>query len=193
MGRKFLAAREDLVEKVKDLAKKKNLTLYALVNDALEQILKAEETGKPLPEIVENYQTLKMVKEAGFILTPANLWYGVVEKAFKEEDKTLEKVWSENGEWFGKYCKTMFPDKNLQELLEKIINTVFWDLSDCTVTAKENGEILVRCVGSRYSTSHTTLLASFILGLMQAYNYKNLEKDVSKGILSLTFKKEKGE
>ncbi len=194
MGRKFLAAREDLVEKIKNLAKRKNLTLYALINDALEQILKAEEAGKTLPEIVEDYQTLKMVKEAGFILTPSNFLYGVIEKAFKDDDKTLTKIWSENGEWFGKYCKTIFPNENPQKLLEKVISTVFWDLSDCTVTTKENGELLVRCVGAGYSTSRTILLASFILGLMQAYNYQNLKKEVSKGILSLTFKKEeKGE
>lgn len=194
MGRKFLAAREDLVEKIKKLAKRKNLTLYALINDALEQILKAEETGKTLPEIVKNHQTLKMVKEAGFILTPSNFLYEVIEKKFKGNDKNLTKIWSENGEWLGKYCKTIFPNENPHNILEKVINIVFWDLSDCTIITKENGEIQVKCVGSGYSISRTVLLASFILGLMQAYNYQNLKKEISKGILSLTFKKkEKGE
>jgi len=193
LGRKFLAAREDLVEKIKNLAKKKNLTLYALINETLEQVLKAEEAEKTLAEIVDEYQTLKMVKEAGFILTPSNLIYPILEKTFKDEEKNLTKIWFENGEWFGKYCKTMFPNQNHQKFLEKILNTIFWDLSDCTINQNNNDEISIKCVSSRYTSSYTHLLVSFILGMMKPYNYQPIKKDVSRGIVALTFKKEKGE
>ena len=192
MGRKFLAAREDLVEKIKNLAKKKNLTLYALINETLEQVLKAEEAEKTLAEIVDEYKTLKMVKEAGFILTPSNLIYPILEKTFKDEEKNLTKIWFENGEWFGKYCKTMFPNQNHQKILEKILNTIFWDLSDCTIN-QNNDEISIKCVSSRYTSSYTHLLVSFILGMMKPYNYQPIKKDVSRGIVALTFKEEKGE
>ena len=187
-----MAAREDLVEKIKNLAKKKNLTLYALFNETLEQVLKVEETEKTLTEIVDEYKTFKMVKEAGFILTPSNFIYSILEKTFKDEEKNLTKIWFENGEWFGKYCKTMFPNKNHQKFLEKILNTIFWDLSDCTIN-KNNDEISIKCVSSRYTFSYTHLLVSFILGMMKPYNYQLTKKDVSRGIVALTFKKEKGE
>ncbi|MGP3668050.1 MAG: hypothetical protein ACKD6N_05820 [Candidatus Bathyarchaeota archaeon] len=188
MNRKFLAARGDLVEKIKYLAKKRNLTLYSVVNEILEQSLKLEATGKTLSQVIEEYNIVKAVKDAGFILTPRILWYELLKK---QDNLNITKFWSETGEWFGKYCKTVFPQEDIQKLLEKVISIVFWDLSECIL--KMDGEkALIRCISSNYSELQTNILWAFLSGMMKAFNYKALKTEVVKGIVAATFVREIG-
>ena len=190
MNRKFLAAREDLVERIKDFAKKRNLTLYSVVNDILEQFLKVEDAGKTLSQVVEEYNIVKAVKDAGFILTPKTLWYELLEKQHNPD--SIIKFWGEVGEWFGKYCKTVFPQENLPKLLEKTINTIFWDLSEC-VLKMDSEKVLIRCISSGYSELQTNILWTFLSVMMKAFNYKASKKEILKGIVVAIFGREVGE
>ncbi|MCX8176152.1 MAG: hypothetical protein N3E48_02830 [Candidatus Bathyarchaeota archaeon] len=188
MNRKFLAARGDLVEKIKDFAKKRNLTLYSVVNDILEQSLKLEDTGKTFSQVVEEYSIVKAVKDAGFILTPKTLWYELLKK---QDNSSIVNFWYEAGEWLGKYCKTVFPQNDIPKLLEKIVNIVFWDLSECTL--KIDGEkALIRCISSNYSELQTNILRAFLSGMMRAFNYKTSKMEVATGIVAATFIREAG-
>ena len=185
MKRKFLAAREDLVEMIKKIAERKNITLYALANEAIEYFIKAEQTGEPLGQIIERYRLIKTVKEAGFTLTPENVWFAFLHQE-TETESSLTKLWKESGEWFGKFCQTKFsPDSNL-ETLTKILNIVLWDFSDFAIT-KNNNKINVRCVGSRTPKNYTNLIAFFIQGVFETYNYTLIAKDISRGIIAINF------
>lgn len=177
-----------MVRKITQIAKRKNLTLFAFVNETLEQLLKSEEKGVPLPQIVDEYFILKTAKEAGFHLTPENLFHEILEKAFQKEDQTLREAWRETGGWFGKYFKTIYSNYDPLKLVEKIMKTILWEASDFSLT-KEGEEIYLRCIGSRCPASHTLLLSSLLSGFMEAFDYTPVRKDLARGIISLTFVK----
>ncbi|WP_309492971.1 hypothetical protein [Candidatus Hecatella orcuttiae] len=188
MNRKLLAAREDLVKKIAQIAKRKNLTLFAFINETLEQLLKSEEKGVPLPQIVEEYFILKTAKEAGFNLTPESLFHGLLEKVFQKDDRALREAWRDMGGWFGKYFKTLYSNQDSLKLIEKVMRTILWEASDFSLT-KDGEEVYLRCIGSRCPASHTLLLSALLSGFMEAFDYTPVRKDLARGIISLTFVK----
>ena len=187
LERNFLAARKDFVVRVRDIAKKKNQTLYALVNEALEQLLRAEEMGIPLPEIVDRYFFVNIAKESGFTLTNESLLFYVLEKVFEEDNESLAGMFYKTGQWLGKYCRVRFSGEDPLRVIEKIVRSLFWEISEFGIT-KNSDEILVQCIGSRIPSSYTTLLSTFLEGLMHTFEYSTVKRDVSKGIISLTFR-----
>jgi len=80
--RKMLAADERLAEQMVKIAEEKGQTLYSLVNEALEQIVKAHNMGLTLKRVVQERGTVETAKEAGFRLTIITLWLDAVETAF---------------------------------------------------------------------------------------------------------------
>lgn len=187
LKRNFLAARQDFVVRVRDMARRKNLTIYALVNETLEQLLRAEEIGVPLSEIVDWYFLVKVAREGGFTLTSESLLFYVLEKVFKEENDSLADMFYETGEWLGKYCLVRFTGEDPIRVFEKIVRGLFYEISEFGIS-KNSDEILVQCIGSRLTGSYTTLLSVFLEGVMHAFDYSVVNKDVSRGIIALTFK-----
>ena len=187
MERNFLAARKDFVVKVRDIAKKKNQTIYALVNEALEQLLRAEEMGISLPEIVDGYYFFHLAKESGFTLTNEDLLFYMLDKVFEEDSKSLTDMFYQTGEWLGKYCKVRFSGANQLLTIEKMVQNLFREITDFDIT-KNSDEILVQCIGSRIPKSYTTLLSTFIEGIMHTFEYSTIKKDMSKGSISLKFR-----
>lgn len=189
--RKFLAARGDLVTKLTEIAHKKNVTLYGLLNELLQQAIRTEEMGRTLEEVVDNQVILALAKEAGFTLAPETLWTDLLDKVFEKESKSMNEMWHDAGQWFGKFCQVRYPGPESFRFLEKTMRTLFWHVSDFTVDSRPD-HISVRCVGSRLSRSETALLAEFISGVLGTFGYFLGNRTVSRGIISLEFSK-KGE
>ncbi|RLI25480.1 MAG: hypothetical protein DRO52_03970 [Candidatus Hecatellales archaeon] len=187
MNRKLLAVRADIAEKLSEMAKRKNLTLFSLVSEALEQLLKAENRGESLQKICENHQTISAARKAGFILIPESLWISLIEKNFKSEGKAMAQAWREAGEWLGHYFKTIDPELTPQSLAERLVRGILWSISEFTVSQGDDGTITMKCIGFRCPPTYTTLLASFLTGLMEALGYSLKSKEISKGIILLSF------
>ncbi len=49
--------------------------------------------GLSLKDIVDQYEAIKMAKEAGFVLAVENLWYDVVNRAYERESDKMLKKW----------------------------------------------------------------------------------------------------
>lgn len=186
MKRKFLAASEELVSRVSKMAKSKHLTLFGVVNEALEQVLRAEGMGKRLPEILDEYSIVKMAKEAGSLLITEDLLHPILDEAFERRRDDLMKSWRETGQWFGRFFSVQFPDRDRIEVLDKVARTLIWGASDVTVS-RRGGSFALRCIGPRLGSAYTFLLASFVEGLVEAFGYSVVERDVSRGVIFLTF------
>ncbi|MHC1589512.1 MAG: hypothetical protein ACXQTQ_00930 [Candidatus Hecatellaceae archaeon] len=192
MNRKLLAVRADIAEKLSEMAKRKNLTLFSLVSEALEQLLKAERRGESLQRIFENHLTLLAAREAGFILIPESLWISLMEKTFESEGKTMAEAWKEAGEWLGRYFKTVDPGLTPQTLAERLVRGILWSISEFTIASGDDGTITMKCIGFRCPPSYTLLLANFLTGLMTALGYGLKSRELARGIILLKFVKETG-
>ena len=189
MNRKLLAVRADIAEKLAEIARKKNLTLFSLVSEALEQLVKVEARGESLQKIVDDHFTLAAAKEVGFTLIPETLWVSLAEKSFQAEREAMEKVWREAGEWLGKYFRTVEPELPAQTLAERLIRGILWSISEFSLSQGQDGSLTVKCIGFRCPPSYTALLSSFITGLLGALGYQPKAREVTRGIINLKFVK----
>ena len=186
-GKKLIAAQSNLVQKIARIAKIKGITVYSFVNEIMEQAIQAEEIGRSLKEVVELHKLTEIEKQTGAVLIPREILNILIQKVFEEDSKSLTDMFYKTGEWLGKYCKVRFSGENQLLTIEKMVKNLFREITDFDIT-KNSDEILVQCIGSRIPNSYTTLLSTFIEGIMHTFEYSTIKKDMSKGIISLKFR-----
>jgi len=188
MGRKFLAAREELVKKLHSMAKARNQTLYGQTNEILEQAIRANDLSEELPEIINNYRIIKMAKENGSVLIPERIWYQTLEKAFEKSDGSFKETFYDSGLWYGKYFSTVITNTDSLEGIKSALKTIFWNASSLEVT--QNGDkIILRCIEPNFTDSHTQFLSTMLEGIMHSLGYLTDGKKISRGLVMLTFTK----
>jgi hypothetical protein len=186
-GKKLIAAQSNLVQKIARIAKIKGITVYSFVNEIMEQAIQAEEIGRSLKEVVELHKLTEIEKQTGAVLIPREILNILIQKVFEEDSKSLTDMFYKTGEWLGKYCKVRFSGENQLRAIEKMVKSMFGEITRFGIT-KKSDEILVQCIGSRIPNSYTTLLSTFIEGIMHTFEYSTIKKDMSKGIISLKFR-----
>lgn len=185
MKRKMLAAREDLANQVSEIASRKGLTLFAVTNEALEQVVELDKMDRRLSDVADEYEVLKAAKDAGFILVPESLLYETMDKAHREMRKWMIKKWAESGEWYGKYYSVRNPEHTLDNLRRDMCG-FFWNVREFDVTRNDD-EVSVRCVSPRFPESYAVFLSAFFEGALNMLGYKCVEKHVAKGFVQLKF------
>jgi len=191
LRRGFLAAREDLVKKLSELVASRHQKLFGVVNEILEQALRVYGFGKSLSEVVDEYEALMVGRKAGYVLVAQGLLYPLVEGAYLRQGNKLEKAWYEHGVWLGSYLSARFGAEDLEKL-EKVMNVLLWEASEFKLT-KNGDKVTLRCIGSTIPPSYTSLLASFLEGVMNAYGLTAVRKDVSRGVVILDLARQEGE
>jgi hypothetical protein len=100
--RKTFAAREDLIERASELAKKKGFSLYAFINEILQLTLQAEDLGVNIRNLIEERGLMKAAKEAGYVLGLENIWCEMTDIACEKAKHKALNCWVESGEWLAK-------------------------------------------------------------------------------------------
>lgn len=193
MKRKMLAAREDLVNKVLEIAGRRNVKLYGMINDLLELVIRAESMGLSLEEVVDQYGTIKAAKSAGFVPVVESLWYDVIKRLFRRSKKWMIKRWYESGQWYGKYYSVRNPQDPLMAF-KNDMGSLTWNVSEFSIVEDEGKDrVIVRCVSPRFPLSYVNLFSAFLEGALNAFGYECTKSGVSKGIIRLSFTKVKSE
>lgn len=185
--RKLIAAREDLAEKLIRVAERRGLTFYRLVNEVIEQALRAEAMGASLKEILDEHGILDVAKRSGFTLTIERLLYEVLEGAFKVGQRKLTQKWREMGQWYGRYCSASRPEDSL-DAFKEVMNALTWNASEFELVEGEKG-VTVRCISPKFSPSYTQLFSSFLEGAFEALGFECTGRGVSTGVIALEFKR----
>jgi len=189
MGRKFLAAREELVKRLRNLAKNRNTTLYGLTNQALEQVLLAEDLGEELPEIIANHRVIKMAKENRSVLIPERVWHLVLEKTSEQAGDSLKKVFYDSGRWYGKYFSTLRLKASSLPEIKSFLGTIFWNISNLDLI-EESNKIILKLIEPNFTLLHTQLSSTMLEGIMHSIGYATQERKITKGLVLLTFANE---
>jgi len=188
MKRKFLAARDDLVTRIIQIAESKNVTLFGLLNETLEQLIEAEQIGETLQQIVAQHKVTKMAREVGFVLVKEELLNDVVDKVYETDNAALHKTWTMTGQWFGRFLQTRIREQEPVNALEGTLRMLLWNATDFNI-AENDGKLSLKCVGSRIPYAQTVLLSDFLIGIMNAFEYSSVKKSIDRGIISLDFVK----
>jgi len=189
-----VAAREDLVNAVSIIAKKRGSTLYAFINDLLEQAVKADFMGTTVREIMESYEIIKANKSAGQTLIPVDVLNYMASKLFEDpmSRSELEKMWRDYGRWYGEYLSIKFREnlnlgRNLEQFLEKIMRELRWELTEVAVHREGEDSLRIRCVSILLQPATATLLLRFLEGVMEALGYETKSSSVYRGIIDVVF------
>ena len=184
--RKMLAAEEKLAEQMVNVAEERGQTLYSLVNEVLEQAVRAHKMGLTLRRVVEERGVVEAVREAGFMLTVKTLWFDVIGRAFKVRAKrSMLKKWRETGRWYGKFFVAKKSEDPVKGFRDAVCN-LMWGASEFDVEVN-NGGGEVRCISADFPLSYTELFSAFLEGALEAFGYRCTEKDVSKGVIRISF------
>ena len=184
--RKMLAAQEDIANRIVDLAKRKDMTVYQTVNDILEQALRVEELGMSLKQVVDERWMLERAQETGFTFTIEQLLYRIVDEAYGSDKKNLTEIWREMGHWYGKYYQAKHdePMAAFREALELFtLGTSEYTLEN------SNRDLTFSFIGEKLTPGYIELFSIFIEELLTVFGYKLNGKEINRGIIKLEMKK----
>jgi len=184
LKRKMLAAREDLVDKISEIARKRG-TLYDYINETLQEAIRADSLGLSLKEVIDDRWIVEVAKDAGFTLVSERLWFDVIERAYQRLGRRwMENLWYEAGQWYGRYYGDL---KRFEDVMKKLM----WGLSEFEISS-EDGNLIVRCISPKFSHSHSQLFSKFLEGALNVLGYEFVGGDVLKGVINLKFRELKG-
>lgn len=181
--RKTFVAREDLLNRLVEVAKTQGCSLYELVNDLFQLAIVSDEIGFSLKRVVDERKTLETAKGSGFVLGLESLWYEMADIAYRKDKRTALKNWFDAGVWFA----TRYTSNGVKVPLDLFKN----DLAAFTWNAPECGfeiftdKVSVKVTSPRFNEAYTYLFASFIMGAMEKFGYKSVSQEVSRGVIRL--------
>ncbi len=178
----MLAAQEDIANRIVELAKRKEMTVYQTVNDILEQALRVEELGMSLGQVVDERWMLERAQETGFTFTIEQLLYRIVDEAFDSNREKLTEIWREMGHWYGKYyhAKHNEPLEAFREALELFtLGTSEYKLEN------SNRDLTFSFIGEKLTPGYIELYSVFVEELLSVLGYKIKQKEINQGIIKL--------
>ena len=177
--RKTLFAREDLVNKLLSIAKQQGRSLYGLVNEIFELVIRAEDLGVNLQKAFEERWILKKARKDGFILVPEGLWYEMAEIAYQNSKDEALKRWFEAGVWLAKRYMEVETEEPL-EAFKRSLKAYSWNMAEMVIE-EENEKISIRIISPRMPETYAKLYSTFIEGALNTFGYKIAKKEVSFG------------
>ena len=181
--RRMLAARDDLANRLGQIAASKGFTLFSMVNDLLELAARVDDMGISLEETVASYQTIKAVKDASFTLVLESLLYETAEIAYEKAKDKTSKIWFDAGVWVGRQYITRGVEDPFVTI-GKDLKAFSWNIPEFTVDKLEK-EVSIRVLSPRFSESYTLLFNRFLEGILEAFGYGVTYKDVGRGNIRL--------
>ena len=177
--RKTLFAREDLVNRLLSIAKQQGRSLYGLVNEIFELVIRAEDLGVNLQKAFEERWILKKARKDGFILVPEGLWYDMAEIAYQNSRDEALKRWFEAGVWLAKRYMEVETEEPL-EAFKRSLKAYSWNMAEMVIE-EENEKISIRIISPRMPETYAKLYSTFIEGALNTFGYKIAKKEVSFG------------
>jgi hypothetical protein len=186
--RKTFVAREDLIDRLSEIAKRRGYSLFAMVNEIFELAIKAEEMGVNLREIIEGRNILRAAREAGFILGPESLWYEMANISYEKVRNQVLKSWFEAGVWLAKRYASSRVDDSFTAF-KRDLEAFTWNIPEFTME-RLGGKVSVRIISPRFTEPYTILFASFLEGALSAFGYRTTYKEIFTGNIRLEASRE---
>ena len=185
--RKMLAADEDIANKIVEMAKRREWTVYQTVNEILEQALRADGMGFFLADVVDEREMIEKAKKMGFTFAVENLLYDVVDMAYTKDKKRLSEMWLEVGRWYGKFFSSRADDG--VDAFTEAMGLLTLGNSVFKIEKGRGNSVSVSCVGEGFTPGFTEVYSLFMEGIFEALGMELVNKENSDGIIRLRFQK----
>jgi len=187
-GRKMLAAREDLADKMSAIAAQRGLTLFSLVNELLEVAIKVDDMGISLRETVDAYELTREAQNASFTLVLESLLYDTADLATENANSEALKTWLDAGVWVARRYIAR-GEKDPLGAYEREVKVFGWNISSFTLN-RAGQKVAIRMVSPRFSKNYTVLFSRYLMGILKGSGYEVTFNEVGRGNIRLeaTFK-----
>ena len=181
--RKTFVAREDLLNRLVEVAKAQGCSLFELVNDLFQLAIVSDELSFSLKRVVDERKNIETARGAGFVLGLESLWYEMADIAYKNQKRSALKSWFEAGVWFAtRYISN--GTKVPLDLFKNDLSAFTWNAPECEFEMLGN-RVSVKVTSPRFTEAYTFLFASFITGAMEKFGYKSVGQEISRGVIRL--------
>lgn len=184
MARMSLAVESNLGEELSQLAKKKNMTLYALTNEIIEAGLDAINEGMELEFLKDFWKTYRILKDFDAILLPSEFMDSILKRLYEKDREFLLNSFYRLGRDVGKYLRIL---ANTPEQLFELGHTLlkFYPLK--TVNIRSLGPSLyeVNAFGVGGTIESTECVFELAKGIFEEFRLKIVESEISKGLLRI--------
>jgi hypothetical protein len=181
--RKMLAARDDLADKVGKIAEQRGFTLFGMVNDLLDLVIKVDGMGITLKEAVEAYELTKEVRDASFTLVLESLLYDNADIAYEADSEKTLKTWFDAGLWIARRYVARGVNDPLGAF-ERELKVFGWNILGVTIDRSGQG-VSVRILSPRFSKTYTVLFNRYLEGVLEGCGYKVTFNEVGRGNIRL--------
>jgi hypothetical protein len=182
---KWVVLPEELVNRAREVAIKRGVSLTNFVTVALEQAIRVDGMGASLEDAADVFDVHKVMKASGAIQIPRSDFSEMIRLHYQKDREKLLKDWRTAGRWYGEYLRAVFGDEALG-YLEKVLR-FSWNLNEIEVV-EDHFMVRISFTSFTMSLEFTELLISFISGLMTALGYKVEEVDSVRGLATVTYK-----
>ncbi|MDH5810990.1 MAG: hypothetical protein QXM93_09050 [Candidatus Methanomethyliaceae archaeon] len=183
--KKLVVVRADVLEKISEMARRENKTLFALVNEILQDALKVSEMKVTVGDLTNFYKLIKVQKDSGALILPMDLFLKLIQKWDNKED--LEKEWFSAGEWYGKYLMAKFEDP--LNILPSLLSTSLWHLSEVKMEGKSDGRTTISMIAPNADQTLLELTGKYLEGVMNALGFRSIRSDIVRGVGIIEFLK----
>lgn len=186
--RKTFVAREDLLNRLVEVAKERGCSLYELVNEIFELAITSQNLGLNLKKVVDSRQQLEDARLLGFVLGLESLWYEMADLAYEKGKRQALKSWYDAGVWFATRYTTGGVATPI-DAFKTALTSFTWNAPEFRLE-DSRGKLSIRVMSPRFTESYTVLFSTFLEGAINAFGYRVADKAVSRGVIRLEAIKE---
>jgi hypothetical protein len=184
MGRMSLAVESNLGEELSQLAKKKNMTLYALTNEIIEAGIEAMNEGMDIDFLRDLWKTYRILRDFDAILLPSEFMDNLLSKLYEKDRDFLLNSFYKLGREVGKYIRILADTpEQLFQLGNKLLK--FYPLKTVNIKSIGPGLYEVSAFGVGGVIESTQCVFELAKGIFEEFRLRIVESEVSKGLLRL--------
>jgi hypothetical protein len=136
-----------------------------------------------LREVLEFYTMMNICKNIGYVIVPYDVLKNLTKKLYAKERKTILKEWRDSGFWTGNYFKVKF-NSNPLEKVRNFLESVVWNIGEFSMSVDHN-TVNVKCFSSNLAEECTEMLAKFIEGIFEPFDYVVKKNKCLRGIIMM--------
>lgn len=189
MPRTTLAVDEGLAKLLTQVARERKATLYSLVNSLIENCIEILRDGGDVKSIRDLWTVYKLMSQVEAVVVPGDFFDYMVATLYKSNSHELRERFKKLGYDVGLLVKLYA--SNIDELIQLSITYLKYlpvKRIDYKYVGNGNYEVTLVGVGRRLET--TLCMSDFVRGLLDAYEGRIVEEEVTQGLIRVKFVKE---
>lgn len=183
--RKAFFAKRDLLNQLSEIAARKGVSLYHLVNEIFAQYLRLESQNISLEKLVEEHRFHELASKLGMVHLPVLVAMAALSKTCG--DSEVLKAWRESGEALAKYHQSIV-GSSLSDLLQLVASAIGW-IGSIEWSFSEAGEARVIVSAPGLHGSCVDSLEAFVGGVLEQSGYRVSSVEKRGGLLIMWAKR----